>query len=713
MLSAQTATRLAVIQGNGQMPCPTCGSKNFRTFFPLVVRVLDANGAPIAGKTVNWQVTAAVGPTPFVDSSSVSDSSGYAQSNYFQAFQGGSASTPFLQGTVLATADSASATFYVTQALTDNSAGAGNVQLVFTRLDSPPIGNIGYELSGAAGGTSSVPIKIHVDGNPTPVPNVSVRIQITDPKAVPSATCVGAPGADPGSVLTDANGDAVCNVVFGPVPGQGSINVLVGGLDPANYSYPAGSVPVPLDKPLAFSEYDNILLTVTPVTASKIQVSSGNNQSINPGATTSPLVALVTDSTGTVPVANAGVTWTVSPSTGATLSSTTTTSNGSGLAQVTLALAPAATGTFTVKAALTSVPSASATFTVNTNVQITSLTKVSGDSQTVAANQNFAAPLVVQVNGNSGQPLPNVIVNFSASGAGTVLASSATTDGNGRAQVTAKAGAAAGTLTVVASVANISQTFTLTVVPPGPGLTTSSFVNAAGGPALSPCSLATAIATGLAPGLNGLVLQPSAFGPWATTLAGDTVTVNNVAAPIFSVGTVSGAEQVTFQIPCEASPATSVPVTISVSGGSASANITLLAAGPGIYETVMSDKVKRAVVIRPDGSFVSLQNPARRGEVVRVLVTGMGPTTPSVATGALPVPGSDALVTGQVIVGVNNAGTRVVTSRLSPNLIGVYEIAFQVPSDAPTNNDVVLSVAVNAPGDAQTRFSNGSKIPIQ
>ena len=37
-----------------------------------------------------------------------------------------------------------------------------------------------------------------------------------------------------------------------------------------------------------------------------------------------------------------------------------------------------------------------------------------------------------------------------------------------------------------------------------------------------------------------------------------------------------------------------------------------LAASPGIFETVMSDGVRRAVVIRPDGSFVSPQNPARR-----------------------------------------------------------------------------------------------------
>jgi hypothetical protein len=90
----------------------------------------------------------------------------------------------------------------------------------------------------------------------------------------------------------------------------------------------------------------------------------------------------------------------------------------------------------------------------------------------------------------------------------------------------------------------------------------------------------------------------------------------------------------------------------------------------------------------------------------------MGPVAPVIGTGALPVPGADSLVLGQVIVGVNNAGARVVTARVSPNLIGVYELAFEVPSDAPSNNDVVLSVAVNAPGDSQTRFSNGSKLPI-
>jgi len=130
----------------------------------------------------------------------------------------------------------------------------------------------------------------------------------------------------------------------------------------------------------------------------------------------------------------------------------------------------------------------------------------------------------------------------------------------------------------------------------------------------------------------------------------------------------------------------------------------------------MSDNVRRAVVVRPDGSFVSLQNPARRGEMVRVFVTGLGVSSPAIGSGSLPVPGNDAVVQGTVIVGVNNAGAGPATSRVSPNLIGISEVAFRVPDNAPAGNDIVLSVAINAPGDSQTRFSNsgnGSKLPIQ
>ena len=199
------------------------------------------------------------------------------------------------------------------------------IQLVNTRLDAPPIGTV---LTGPAGtpGTTS-PIQVHIDAYGTPVPNVSVRIQspeittvsgqvVLDPNA-PSASCATAPGADPGSVLTDANGDATCYPVFGPSAGSGAVNVLIGGLDPIEFDQTLAIQP--LSPPgVAYFGYP-IQIVVTPVTPALVTIVTGNNQSINPGQTSAPLVVQVTDVTGLVTIANTNVQWIVSPAGQATV----------------------------------------------------------------------------------------------------------------------------------------------------------------------------------------------------------------------------------------------------------------------------------------------------------------------------------------------------------------------------------------------------------
>jgi uncharacterized protein (TIGR03437 family) len=230
---------------------------------------------------------------------------------------------------------------------------------------------------------------------------------------------------------------------------------------------------------------------------------------------------------------------------------------------------------------------------------------------------------------------------------------------------------------------------------------------------LSPCSLVTIIATGVAPGVKGSVDPVSLFGALPLTLGPTSVTFNNIPAPIFRVTNNGGQESVIAQVPCEVTPGSSVPVTVNASGGTSSVNVAVLVASPGIFETVMSDGVRRAVMVRPDGSFVSLENPARRGEVIRVYVTGLGATAPQVGTNSIAVPGTDSLVLGQLIVGVNNSGARVISARMAPTQVGIYEVTFQVDSNAPTGNNVVLSVAINPTDGSATQFSNGSKIPIQ
>jgi uncharacterized protein (TIGR03437 family) len=716
-----TAAKVAVVSGNGQLICPVCAYKRATSFYPMVVKVTDANGNPIAGKTVNWTLKSFMGGSlPSFDAVSTTNSEGLAFSRPIQnAGQFGSSLQAFLQSVITATADNAFADFTETIALTDYISGS---LFYSASLDAP----LDSPLTGPAGGTGTSPIQIRVGNAFVPFAGVSVRIlspeitvggQVVLNPNVPSASCLTGPGADPGSVLTDATGHATCYPVFGPVAGTDYVSALIGGLDPIEFDQTVS--PLPLSDAIAFDQFNGIQLVVTQVTPAHMNIVSGNNQQVDPGHASDPLVVQVTDLTGAVPIGNQNVAFTV-VSGAATVSPGTVTSDATGRAQTIVTFSPNATGQVIVKAALTgNFSGISVTFTLSTRILISSLSKVSGDLQTTQSGQHFPAPLIVLVLGTNGLPLSSQPIGFSVtSGAATLSTLSANTDATGQASVTVTAGSTPGTVTVNAFIGtfSISSPFTLTVIPPGPAISSGSFYNAGGLTrigALSPCSLVTVFASGLAPNVQGMVFNTNFFGPWATSLASDTVTVASVAAPIFSVGNVAGAEQLTFQVPCETAPANSVPITISVAGGTGTITFPVVAASPGIFETVMSDGARRAVVVRPDGTFVSLQNPARRGESVRVFATGLGATSPPMVTGAVPVPGADSLALGQVIVGVNNSGTRVITSRVSPSLIGVFEITFQVPSDAPTGNDVVLNVAVNAVGETQTRFSNGSKLPIQ
>src|SRR5436309_2838769 len=75
---AQTAAKVTVVSGNGQVICSTCPYTLFRFFLPLVVRVTDVNGGGIPNKTVNWNLIASRGPLPVFSTFSTTDGAGFA-----------------------------------------------------------------------------------------------------------------------------------------------------------------------------------------------------------------------------------------------------------------------------------------------------------------------------------------------------------------------------------------------------------------------------------------------------------------------------------------------------------------------------------------------------------------------------------------------------------------------------------------------------------
>jgi len=724
--AAQTQSyTVSTYQGNGQMVCSGCTVKPWylQNFQPLWAKVVDANGQPApSGTPVNWSG----GYGTLQSYQTITDANGLTSNTYSVNSVIGSPATPYIQSLVYANVGSSTATFYEIQEL-------GQIGGVYSSVVSiTPQTSI----SGSAG-SPAAPIQVAVwDPNTGGVQGVEVRLVAS--QSNPGVACATGSGADPGTVLTDASGFATCT----PIPsgsGTGEFLVVVGGVaDNALAPPQCGENFADGGGAAGFGSSSGCLtLTVTAPSPGSIGVFQGNSQSAYAGQALSPLIALVKDTNGNA-LANQTVNWTCNPSSAGTFTHTSTVSDNNGQVQNGFTLSGTANGVVTITATIQGT-SLHATFS-ETAVQLITvqyLQKVSGDSpvQTAASGQAFPNPLVVQATYSNGQPAVGVIVTFSISGpasfsgAYTSTTATPTTDGSGRAQVTVTAGSTTSqaTVTVTASVGSVTPvTFQLTVIPPGPVIGATSFVNAADQKvgSVSPCSLATVTGSGIAPTIQGTIVG-APFGPGPITLGGDSITFlasgNTVPAPIFSIANNSGTQSLTFQVPCEVTGGTTTSVVVSVGGGSATVNLPVLAASPGVYGALGADGVTRALLVRQDGSFVSLANPARRGETVTAFVTGLGPTTPPVGTNQIPQRSTTSnangylvpSVSGTVVPGVSGAGAALVSAQLTLDLVGVYQVSFVVPSNAPTGSNIGFSIGVIPVGAATAQYSNLMYIPIQ
>jgi uncharacterized protein (TIGR03437 family) len=720
--SAQTPANISIVSGNGQIfcSCPLAGGL-ITGYYPLVVKVTDANNRPVAGATVSWSVIVGVnnGFGNLVSDTTVTAADGTTSNTFLPGGAGGGTPTtpPIFFQINATTANSLTATFSLVQAF--NAAG-GSGQISEDERQLPqadantPIQAVSGQQGYSFGGQSGQSFKIYVL-SAAGAPVVGANVRIANYQSSPSASCVTGPGADPGSVLTDSTGLATCTPVFSG-SGSGNLILVIGGvIDPANPGPTfANLLTYYLNAP------PNIAFQVTPATPSSVAVVSGSGQSANAGQpVTGSLVAVVNAQAGGT-LSGQTVNWSVSPAGAATLANSTTVSDANGQVTNSITLNSAASGTVTVTAALASNPSLKATFTVTAIPLITlgGLVKVNGDTQTAIINTAFANPLIVQVNNANGAPVGGIPVTFTSTGGAILSTTSTTTGSNGQALVTVTAPSTAGAVTVTATAAGFTQTFNLTVSPPGPVFTDNSFRNAADQQvgSLSPCSLATVYATGLAPGVQGIVTgNMFGLGGLAASLSGDSVTFGATAAPILNVATINNQQQLTFQVPCDALAGTN-QVTVNVGAGKATTAVNVQPVSPGVFLTgttvtlASGGSSQLAVLVRPDGTFVTQSNAARKGEVITAYVTGLGPATPSVGTNAVPLPTAISTANNSVVVGVANAGVPLISAQLSADLVGVYRVSFQVPTTAPSGNQVF---SVGATFGGKTYYSAGAAIPIQ
>ncbi|MBI3682394.1 MAG: hypothetical protein HY235_18600 [Acidobacteria bacterium] len=649
------------------------------------VVVRDTAGTPVPNAIVNWTVSTANGPNgTLVQTQTFTDFNGESVNSYIAPLIGPALLFSWIQSTITASTISGSVNLYVTvipNVILGNPATMPLIQLLSPINIDTITGQAGTTLTGA------IQVRVTASSGPQvgqPIPNVGVQASTgLDPTVAPSASC----RAD--TSLTNSSGVATCDLVLGGKTGTAQMTIVVGGTV-------IGSA---------------LTLIVTPGLPAKILPVQGDNQSGPPGASLPvALLARIEDSFGNalfgVPVA-----WVVE-SGSATLLNTINRSDN--LARVsTLLRLGNIPGTVRIRVtAQGGLSSATAVFTATVNITATQLRRVSGDGQSAIVNQPFTEALVAQVLDANNAGVQGIQVTFSVRGGSANIATPfATSDVQGFVRTNVTAGGTAGPVTITAEFSGLSVSWSLTVRPLGPTIPASGFVNAATGqPGSAPGSIATIRGSNIAPTVRGYVLPPNDSGPRPTTLAGVSVAFGGVAAPIFWVANIDGQESLTVQVPFEAPENSTVPLTVTASGTSATVNVAIAAYAPGLFENTDSVGRRYAVITRADGSFVTPDNPIGRGERGRAYVTGMGRVRPQAFTNAYG--GVNQEVMTPVVVGINDAGVQLISAEYAQNLIGVYIVTFVVPLETTVGVNRNFVVAIDA-GGGNLIFSNGSTIAIR
>jgi uncharacterized protein (TIGR03437 family) len=174
--------------------------------------------------------------------------------------------------------------------------------------------------------------------------------------------------------------------------------------------------------------------------------------------------------------------------------------------------------------------------------------------------------------------------------------------------------------------------------------------------------------------------------PLPTRLAGATLTVGGVDAPLF----FAASGQINAQLPFELPPASKQQAVVRTATGiTVPESLIVAPARPGIFTTSQSGK-GQGVIFSAQGALVDSASPAAAGDVVVVYCTGLGLTTPPVATGRA-TPGAP-LSHASVRVDAQIGGLPAVVhyAGLTPGFVGLYQVNVQIPAGVPAGSTTTL-----------------------
>lgn len=209
------------------------------------------------------------------------------------------------------------------------------------------------------------------------------------------------------------------------------------------------------------------------------------------------------------------------------------------------------------------------------------------------------------------------------------------------------------------------------------------------GAALAPGTIIQIYGQNLATG----TAQPTAI-PLPTTMNGTQVIIGGTPAPLYFVS----AGQINAQLPFELTSGNQYQVLVTVNGALTSPDtVTLTPAAPGM--AAFSDGT--LIAQHGDGTLVSATSPAKSGEYLVAYLAGMGETNATPPSGAASPVSPLALPMVNPTLTINGAPYPIAFAGLTPGLVGLYQLNFQVPAGLPAG-DITLVVSQNGQPSNQT-----------
>jgi uncharacterized protein (TIGR03437 family) len=163
--------------------------------------------------------------------------------------------------------------------------------------------------------------------------------------------------------------------------------------------------------------------------------------------------------------------------------------------------------------------------------------------------------------------------------------------------------------------------------------------------------------------------------PLPVTIGGVQVLINGAAVPMFSITS----DHVSAMVPFTVSGSTATVVVSSGGKQSNTVTVPVAASSPGLF-TATSNGLGSAAILHPDFTLVSPSSPARRGEIVQIYLTGLGPVTPAITAGTAAPTNPLSLVPGPLAVYINGVSATITFQGLAPTLVALYQINVVVPA---------------------------------